>query len=80
MRAVRVETDGSIKLPKEVLRFFPAASQLAVWREGDTIFLKRLTPLKPSHIAGRAPGKEMALAEIAAEVHKMRRERRPRRA
>ncbi len=48
MKAVKVETDGSIKLPKEMLRLFPTASELAVWTEGDTIVLKRLQPLKPN--------------------------------
>jgi hypothetical protein len=35
MKAVKVETDGSIKLPKEMLRLFPTSSELAVWTEGD---------------------------------------------
>lgn len=80
MKAVRIQTDGSIKLPREILRLFPKASELAVWTAGDTIVLKRLRPLSPSEIAERAPGREMRLGEIAAEVHRMRRERRARRA
>jgi bifunctional DNA-binding transcriptional regulator/antitoxin component of YhaV-PrlF toxin-antitoxin module len=71
MKAVKVETDGSIKLPKEMLRLFPTASELAVWTEGDTIVLQ---PLKPSQIAERVPEKEMPLKDIAAEVQRMRRE------
>ena len=42
MKAVKVETDGSIKLPEEMLRLFPTSTELAVWMEGDTIVLKRL--------------------------------------
>jgi hypothetical protein len=80
MEAVKIETDGSIGLPKEVLRLFPRASELAVWTEGDTIVLKRVRPLRPSEIAERAPEKELPLAAIAGEVHKMRREKRGRRA
>lgn len=79
MKAVKVQTDGSIKLPKEVLRLFPSASELAVWTEGDMIVLKRLRPLKPSQIAERASEEEMPLEEITAEVHQMRREKRSRR-
>lgn len=79
MKAVRVETDGSIKLPEEMLRLFPTATELAVWTEGDTIVLKRLQPLKPSQIAERVPAKEPSLKDIAAEVHRMRRETRRRR-
>jgi len=78
MKAIKVQTDGSIRLPKELLRLFPRASELAVWTEGDMIILKRLTPLKPSEIAQRAPDGEIALEEIAAEVHQMRREKRSR--
>ncbi len=79
MQAVKIQADGSIKLPKEILRLFPTASELAVWTEGDMIVLKRLRSLKPSQIAERAPEKEMPIEEIAAEVHRMRREKRSRR-
>ena len=79
MKAVKVETDGSIKLPEEMLRLFPSSSELAVWTEGDTIVLKRLQPLKPSQIAERVSEKEMPLKDIVGEVHRMRRERRRRR-
>jgi hypothetical protein len=76
MKAVKVESDGTIKLPEEMLRLFPSSTELAVWTEGDTIVLKRLQPLKPSQIAERAPEKEMPLEDIAAEVQRMRREKR----
>jgi hypothetical protein len=74
MKAVKVETDGSIKLPEEMLRLFPTSTELAVWTEGDTIVLKRLQPLKPSQIAERAPENGPPLKDIAAEVQRMRRE------
>jgi hypothetical protein len=38
MKVVKIETDGSIKLPKEMLRLFPTESELAVWTEGDMMF------------------------------------------
>jgi hypothetical protein len=79
MKAIKVQNNGSIRLPKEILRLFPSASELAVWTEGDMIVLKRLNPLKPSQIAERAPEEEMPLEEIAAEVQRMRREKRSRR-
>jgi hypothetical protein len=76
MKAVKVETDGSIKLPEEMLRLFPTSTELAVWTEGDTIVLKRLQPLKPSQIAERFQEKEPPLKDIASEVHRTRREAR----
>ena len=74
MKAVKIETDGSIKLPKEMLRLFPTSSELAVWTEGDMIVLKRLQPLKPSRIAERSPENGPPLKDIAAEVRRMTRE------
>jgi len=78
MKTVTIQADGSIRLPKEILRFFSRSGELAIWTEGDMIVLKRLNPLKPSEIAERAPGEEMPIEEIATEVHKMRREKRTR--
>ena len=76
MTALNIEADGSIKLPKAMLRLFPTSSELAVWTEGDMIVLKRLQPLKPSRIAERVPQDGPPLREIAAEVHRVRRETR----
>ncbi len=76
MKAVKIRADGSIKLPKDILRMFPPASEVAVSWEGDTITLKRLTALKPSRIKKGAPGKEMSIEEIGEEVHEIRREKR----
>jgi hypothetical protein len=79
MKAVKVRTDGSIALPREMRRSFPAASSMAVWTEGDLIILKRLKPAKPSEIALRRPGRAMPLSRITAEIHRARQERRRRR-
>lgn len=79
MRPVTVAQDGSIKLPKVLLRRFPCDSELWLWTEGDTIVLKRLRPPKASQIAGRVPEKAMAIAEIDAEVQRLRKEKRSRR-
>ena len=76
MKSVKVETGGSIKLPKEMLRLFPTSSELAVWSEGDMMDLKRLQPLKPSRIAERVPENGPPLKDIASEVHRIRRETR----
>ena len=80
MKAVKVQADGSVKLPPEVRRRFPSLSELAVWTEGDTIVLKRLRPVRSSEIAERMPGPEMPLRAVAAEVHRMRRTKQRQRA
>lgn len=80
MEAVKIEADGSVRLPKRVLRRFPKQSELMVWSEGDVIVLKRLRPLKPSEFARRLPGEEMSLAEVDAEVQAHRKARRTKKA
>ena len=79
MKAIKVWTDGSIKLPQEVLQLFPRASELGVWTHGDVIVLKRLHPIPPSQIAERVPEEEMSLDEITTEVHRVRKEKRKQR-
>jgi len=76
MKAVKVQADGSVKLPSEVRRRFPSRSELLVWTEGDRIVLKRVRPARPTEFAERAPAPAMPLGTIAAEVHRMRRAKR----
>ncbi len=80
MKVVKIRADGSIKLPKDILRMFPPASEVAVSWEGDAIMLKRLIPLKPSRIKKGAPEKVMSIEEIGEEIHEIRREKRGSRA
>ena len=76
MEAVKTKSDGSIQLPKTILRRFPRRSALAVWTKEDVIVLKRLKPGKVLVIAPRRPEKKMPLAEIDAEVQAHRKEKR----
>lgn len=78
MRVVKVRTDGSIKLPADILRTFPPASELAVSWEGDTITLQRLTARKPSRAKKPVAGKQMSPEDVSEEVHEIRREKRSR--
>lgn len=80
MQAVKIEADGSVRLPKGVLRRFPKRSQLLVWAEGDMIVLKRLRPPEPTAFAERLPGEGMSLEEIDAEVQAYRKEKRAKKA
>jgi hypothetical protein len=78
MQAVKIEEDGSVRLPKRVLRRFPKKSELMVWAEGDVIVLKRLRPPEPTEFAERLPGEGMSLEEIDEEVQAYRKEKRAR--
>jgi len=76
VRGIKIERDGSVKLPKRVLRRFPRQSEMAVWADGDTVILKRVVPASLTGIAERQPARGPALKEIVAEVNRMRREKR----
>lgn len=80
MQAVKIEADGSVRLPKGVLRRFPKKSELMVWAEGDVIVLKRLQPPEPTEFAERLPGEGLSLEDIDAEVQAHRQEKRARKA
>ncbi len=76
VKAIKIKRDGSVKLPRQILRRLPQQSEMAVWAEGDTIILKRVAPASLTRIAERQPARGPALNEIAAEVNRMRREKR----
>lgn len=80
MEAVKIERNGSIQLPRKVLRRFPKNSELMMWAEGDVIVLKRLRAPDPTEFAERLPGEGMSLEEIDAEVQSYRKEKRARKA
>ena len=80
MESVSIGTDGSVRLPKAVLKKLGRSARLLVWASGDTILLKGIVPPRASEIAERAPQTEMPLRAIAAEIQGMRREKRRRRA
>ncbi|OGW16911.1 MAG: hypothetical protein A3G93_08885 [Nitrospinae bacterium RIFCSPLOWO2_12_FULL_45_22] len=71
METTKINKDGSLTLPKGLLKLFPVPYKLAVWLDKDTIILKRIIPLKASEFAQRLPEPEMSLEKIAEEVHKM---------
>ncbi|MCS7265368.1 MAG: hypothetical protein NZ805_11100 [Armatimonadetes bacterium] len=69
--------DGKIVLPEELQSWAKSGEQLLAICEGDTLILKRLTPAPLTEIALRAPDEpELPLAEISAEVHRHREEKR----
>jgi hypothetical protein len=78
MKALKVRSDGSVKLPADILRTFPPASELAVSWEGDTITLQRLTVRKASRAKKPVASEQMSLEDVSEEVHEIRREKRSR--
>jgi hypothetical protein len=68
---------GILKLPTETARRIGANAEFTIITSGDTVILKKITPMRLSQIAERAPkDKSMSLSEISQEVHRSRRSRR----
>jgi bifunctional DNA-binding transcriptional regulator/antitoxin component of YhaV-PrlF toxin-antitoxin module len=76
VKYVKVSKNGTITLPRETLKAFPAFTELVLWWKGDALVLKRVSPFLPSEFAERLPKKEMTLREIVKEIHRMRQEKK----
>ena len=67
----------TLKLPAEIAARFKPADRFVVWAKGDTLYLKRVTPLPVTDIVAQAPeGEPLSLDEINQIVHQVRKQRR----
>ena len=70
-------SQDTLRLPAEVAARFHPSDRFVVWAEGDTLHLKRITPLSVTSLVAQAPeGQPMSLDEINDLVHEVRRRRR----
>jgi len=70
-------TQQTIKLPAEIAAHFKPADRFVVWAEGDTLYLKRVTPPPVTELVAQAPeGEPMSLDEINEIVHQVRKQHR----
>ena len=76
MEVAKVNADLQIDFPSKVKEWLQAESELALFLEGDTLILKKITLPKLSSLAERKSGVEMPLEEICEEVHQYRREKK----
>lgn len=68
--------EGKIELSPLLVEWLGTTNELAMWVEGDTLILKKLTLPRLSELAEWAPNdEEMPMDEIVAEVHRYRQER-----
>lgn len=66
----------TLKLPAEIAAHFKPADRFVVWLEGDTLYLKRVTPPAVTSIVAQAPeGEPLPLDEINQIVHQIRQQR-----
>ncbi len=67
----------TLKLPADIAAHFQPSDRFVVWMEGDTLYLKRVTPPPVLDIVDQAAeGEPMSLDEINKVVHQVRRQRR----
>jgi len=67
----------TLKLPADIAAHFQPSDRFVVWMEGDTLYLKRVTPPPVLDIVDQASeGEPMSLDEINKVVHQVRRQRR----
>jgi len=76
VKFLKVNKNGTITLPRETLKAFPALTEMIVWWQGDSLVLKRVSPVLSSEFAERSPGKEMSMSALVKEVRKVRREKK----
>lgn len=72
MNYIKINKNGTITLPREGLRTFPALTELVLWWKGDALVLKKVSPFRPSEFAERSAGKSLPFEEINKEIHKHR--------
>jgi hypothetical protein len=66
----------TLKLPAEVASLFRPSDRFVIWTDGDTLYLKRITPSPVTRIVAEAPEEEpMTMEEINEIVHEVRRQR-----
>jgi hypothetical protein len=66
----------TLKLPADIAAHFQPSDRFVVWMEGDTLYLKRVTPPPVLDIVDQAPeGEPMSLDEINEVVHQVRQQR-----
>lgn len=73
---VELSDKSTLTLPPTIAAQFHPADRFLIWRDGDTLHLKRITPSPVTDIVGASPDEEgMSIEEINTIVHEVRRQR-----
>lgn len=67
--------DHTLRLPVEVAKHFKASDRFLVWREGETLVLKRISASPLKAVEQGPSGEPLSLVEINDIVHEVRRKR-----
>jgi hypothetical protein len=69
VQIAELTSQGTLKLPAEIAERFHPSDRFLVWVEGDTLYLKRITPAPATKIVAQAPEEEpLSPEEIIHEV------------
>ena len=75
MEVAELTPQNTLKLPAEIASRFRPTDRFVVWVVGDTLYLKRITPVPVTEIVAQAPeGEPLSLDEINEIVHEVRRQ------
>lgn len=74
IQVVELTQQGTLKLPADLAARFHPLDQFAIWAEGDTLHLKRITVPRVTRIVEQAgPSEPMPEDELNDLVHQLRR-------
>lgn len=76
MQLLKINSDGTIIIPKLLRSIFKPSDKIAWFVEADTLILKKLNPPKLSELAGRVKEQPLPLKDIVKEVHAYRKGKR----
>ncbi|HFD39376.1 MAG TPA: hypothetical protein ENJ31_05955 [Anaerolineae bacterium] len=74
----RFTEQHTLELPTDVTARFRPSDRFVVWAEGDTMYLKRITPPPVTSIVAQVPEAPLSLDEINEIVHQVRRQQHSR--
>ena len=71
--------ERTLTLPPEIAARFHASDRFIVWVDGDTLYLKRMTPASITETVAQSPtGEPLSVDDIDTIVHEVRRQRHSR--
>lgn len=77
MEIAEMTAPDTLKLPADIAARFRPSDRFVIWADGDTLYLKRISPSSITKIVAESPtGEPLSLEEIDRIVHQVRRRQR----
>ncbi len=65
--------DHTLELPAEIAAYFQPSDRFIIWKDGDTLLLKKVAPSPLDKVEQAPVGDDLSLDEINEIVHEVRR-------